>query len=451
MVPPRDRAAGEGGGGVIPLALDEVAALAPGRLERAPGAEQVTGVTIDSRLTSAGDLFVAVGRGTEFGADALAAGAAAALVPDDPFAALAALAGAVRARSSARVVAVTGSTAKTSTKDILGALCRPHARTVLAEGSQNNEIGLPLTLCRLEQDTEVAVVEMGMRGLGQIAELCDVARPDVGVITSVGPVHLELLGTVERVAEAKGEVVAALPSGGTAVVPAQAPQLEPHLHRTDITVVRCGEGGDVRLMGYVPHGDSCDVEIDLSGRRLALRFNFSSRMNATNALPALAAFRALGLPLEDAQRGASEVRLSRWRGEEIPLPAGGVLINDCYNANPLSMAAALEHLYERAGGRRKVAVLGDMAELGPGAPTYHREIGAVAARAGVDVLLAVGPLARGYLEGAAGVPTTRWTPTVEGGLAALRRVLRPGDFVLVKGSRAMGLEAIGEAVAVVPA
>jgi UDP-N-acetylmuramoyl-tripeptide--D-alanyl-D-alanine ligase len=145
------------------------------------------------------------------------------------------------------------------------------------------------------------------------------------------------------------------------------------------------------------------------------------------------------------------VKLSRWRGEEAPLPGDGVLINDCYNANPLSMAAALEHLVERAGERRKVAVLGDMAELGPGASSYHREVGAAASRAGVDVLLAVGPLAKSYLDGARGVPVTRWAPTVEQGLTALRRLLQPGDCVLVKGSRAMGLEAIGEAVAVVPA
>ena len=133
------------------------------------------------------------------------------------------------------------------------------------------------------------------------------------------------------------------------------------------------------------------------------------------------------------------------------MPGGGVLLNDCYNANPLSMAAALEHLGDRAAGHRKVAVLGDMAELGPGAPAYHREVGAAAARAGVEVLVAVGPLARNYVQGARGVPITRWAPTVEQGLAALRSVLRPGDCVLVKGSRAMGLEVIAEAVAVVPA
>src|SRR5919199_4570008 len=200
---------------MIALAIDDVRELAPGELTVAPGAELVEGVRIDSRLVEPGDLFVAVGRGAEFAAEALQRGAAATLVPDDAFAALAALGHAVRERSGARVVAITGSTAKTSTKDILGALCRPHARTVVAEGSQNNEIGLPLTICRTESDTEIVIVEMGMRGLGQIRELCETAQPDIGVITKIGPVHLELLGTVERVARAKAELVDALPTRGT--------------------------------------------------------------------------------------------------------------------------------------------------------------------------------------------------------------------------------------------
>jgi UDP-N-acetylmuramoyl-tripeptide--D-alanyl-D-alanine ligase len=435
---------------VIPLLVDDVGRLAPGELRRTD-TERITGVEIDSRRIEPGDLFVAVGRGAEYVDESLAAGAAAALVPDDAFTALAALAKEVRGRSAADVVAVTGSTAKTSTKDILGALCAPHARTVVAEGSQNNEIGLPLTLCRLEPDTQVAIVEMGMRGVGQIAELCDVARPNVGIITSVGPVHLELLGTVERVAAAKAELIAALPAGGTAVVPAGQGYLEPYLGREDIDIVRFGEGGDVSLSYFAARDGRSRLKVSAFGRPLTIEFSFSGRHNATNALAALAAYHALGLPLGKAQRGARQVKLSRWRGEEARLPGDGVLINDCYNANPLSMTAALEHLAERAGTRRKVAVLGDMAELGPGAPAYHREVGAAASRAGVDVLVAVGPLARAYLDGARGVPVTRWAPTVEQGLVALRRLLQPGDCVLVKGSRAMGLEAIGEAVAVVPA
>lgn len=436
---------------MIPLALDEIESLAPGELRRASDADEATGVTIDSRRVEPGDLFVAVGRGVDYADEALQAGAVAALLPEDAFAALAAIAGAVRSRSSAKVVAVTGSTAKTSTKDILAALCRPHARTVAAEGSQNNEVGLPLTLCRVEPDTEIAILEMGMRGLGQIAQLCEVARPDVGIITSVGPVHLELLGSVERVAQAKAELVGALPAGGTAVVPADAPDLEPYLTREDIEIYRFGEGGDVALTSFAAHDGRARVKVSAFGRALTLDFSFSSRYNATNALAALAAYHALGLPLAKAARGARKVELSRLRGEEISLPDGGILINDCYNANPLSMLAALDHLAERAGDHRKVAVLGDMAELGPGAASYHREVGAAASRAGVNVLVAVGPLAHAYVEGARGVPTVRWAPTVEAGLATLRQLMRPGDCILVKASRAMGLEAIGEAIAVVPA
>jgi UDP-N-acetylmuramoyl-tripeptide--D-alanyl-D-alanine ligase len=435
---------------VIALTVEDVRRLAPGEV-RTTGADSVTGVQIDSRRVESGDLFVAVSRGVEYVNDALAGGAAAALIPDDAFAALAALAKEIRGRSAAKVVAVTGSTAKTSTKDILGALCSPHAPTVVAEGSQNNEIGLPLTLCHLEPETEVAIVEMGMRGVGQITELCDVARPDIGIITSVGPVHLELLGTIERVAAAKAELIAALPAGGTAVVPAGERYLEPYLERDDIDVLRFGDGGDIALTYFSARDGRSRLKVSAFGRPLTIEFSFAGRHNATNALAALAAYNALGLPLGKAQRGARQVKLSRWRGEEAPLPGDGVLINDCYNANPLSMTAALEHLTERAGERRKVAVLGDMAELGPGAPAYHREVGAAASRAGVDVLVAVGPLARSYLDGARGVPVTRWAPTVEQGLAALRGLLEPGDYVLVKGSRAMGLEAIGEAVAVVPA
>jgi UDP-N-acetylmuramoyl-tripeptide--D-alanyl-D-alanine ligase len=435
---------------MIPLELSRLRQLARGDL-RTTGADHITGVQIDSRRIEPGDLFVAVGRGAEYMDEALEAGAAAALAPEKPFAALGALGREIRNRSSAQVVAITGSTAKTSTKDILGALCAPHARTVVAEGSQNNELGLPLTLCRLEPESEVAVVEMGMRGIGQIAELCEIAKPNIGVITTVGPVHLELLGTIERVAQTKAELIDALPPGGTAVVPAGERYLEPHLKRDDIEIVRFGDGGDVSLSYFAARDGRSRLKVEAFGRPLTIEFSFSGRHNATNALAALAAYNALGLPLGKAQRGAKQVKLSRWRGEEAPLPGDGILINDSYNANPLSMASALDHLAERAGDHRKVAVLGDMAELGAGAAAYHREVGAAASRAGVDVLLAVGPLARSYLEGARGVPSTRWAPTVEQGLAALRQILQPGDFVLVKGSRSMGLEAICEAVAVVPA
>jgi UDP-N-acetylmuramoyl-tripeptide--D-alanyl-D-alanine ligase len=435
---------------VIPLAIEDVRRLCPGRLERAAGADTVTGVEIDSRRVRPGDLFVAIRGGVDYVADALRHGAAAALVPDDAFAAMAALGRAVRDRSAARVVGITGSTGKTSTKDILAALCRPHLRTVAAEQSHNNEIGLPLTLTRIEPDTEVVIAEMGSRGLGQIRDLCRVARPQIGLITQIGPAHLELFGTVERVVEAEAEIVGELPAGGVVAVPAGEPLLDPYLRRDDVEVVTYGPGGDVELAGFEADAHA-RLTVAAFGERVELELNIRSRHNATNALAALAAYRALGLPLAEAQRGAMEISLSRWREEEIPLGGGGLLINDCYNANPVSMAAALDHLAERSRGRRRVAVLGDMAELGPAAPAYHGEVGRAAARAGVDVLIALGPLSRGYLDGAEGVAVRLWSPTVEESLPVLHASVRPGDCILVKGSRAMGLEVIAEALAAVPA
>jgi UDP-N-acetylmuramoyl-tripeptide--D-alanyl-D-alanine ligase len=414
---------------VIPLTLDEVAELCSGRLDRAPWADEVTGVQIDSRRIEEGDLFVAVGGGADFVRHAFARGAAATLVPDDEFGAMSALGRAMRDRSSAKVVAITGSTGKTSTKDILAAMCRPHARTVAAEAGHNNEIGLPLTLARIEPDTEVVVCEMGMRGLGQITELCAIARPDVGVITSIGPVHLELLGTIENVARAKAEVVGALPAGGTAVVPDE-PLLEPYLARDDIEIRRFG-ADSVESFEQIEGGSRAVFTLD--GQRLELEFPFTARHQAQNAAAALLAVQALGLPLP---QGRVEVELSRWRGEESPLPGGGLLINDAYNANPTSMRAALEHLAAHDG--RTVAILGEMAELGPGAPEYHREVGELVSHLGIEVVLGVGELARAY--------GGEWVADAAEAAGRAPELVRPGDVVLVKGSRAVGLEIVAEAL-----
>ncbi len=407
---------------MIPLPFDEVEPL--GELLKEPWADEITGVAIDSRRIDEGDLFVVVGGGRDFVKHAFARGAAAALVPDDAQAALAALARAVRSRSSARVVGITGSTGKTSTKDILAALLAPHRRTIANEGNYNQELGVPLTICRLEPDTEVCISEMGMRGAGQIAYLAEIARPDVVLITNVGPVHLELLGTLDNVARTKAELVDALPAGGVAIVP-DDPVLAPFLVRDDV---------EIRRLRQVGEGD----EYEVGGRTIRLRTNLTAPYHRQNLLAALHVADALGVEVED---GRLEVDLSALRGEELPLPGGGVLINDCYNANPVSMRAALAHLAERGNGRRRVAVLGDMAELGEEAPAYHREVGEAVRELGVQELVAIGELARGYVDGAAGVPS-RWAATVEEGIAALRELLRPGDVVLVKGSRSMGLEAV---------
>ena len=280
---------------MIPVHWEAIEALALGRLER-PGAHEngggvVVAIKADSRTVGPGDLFVALNTGVEHVAEAAARGAAT-LVPDDQEKALAALASLVRSGSNARVVAVVGSTGKTSTKDILGALCSAQTPTIWAEASQNNEIGLPLTVCRLEPETRVLVTEMGMRGLGQIGALCEIALPDVVVVSSIGPEHLELVGTVERVAEANAEAIAALPAGGLAVVPAGVPELEPHLLRSDIEIRRF-DGSQI-------DGAGNEWRFVVGDRHVQLRLPFTARHMAENTLAALVAYDGLGLPLDRA-------------------------------------------------------------------------------------------------------------------------------------------------------
>ena len=414
---------------MIPLRLGEIAALELGRLEQGAAGDSVMAVKADSREVGPGDLFVALNAGVRFVDEARARGAAT-LVPVDQEAALAALAGLVRSRSDARVVAVVGSVGKTTTKDILGALCAPHVPTIWAERSLNNEIGLPLTVCRLERDTRVLVTEMGMRGLGQIAALCAVARPHVAVVSHIGPEHLELLGSVQRVAEANAEAIAALPSGGTAVVPANASELEPYLGREDV-VVRRFDPDDVALRDG-------RARLTLDGEVVDLELPFTQRHLTVNTLAALHAYAALGLPLDRVADGVAGIRLSPWRGEETPLPGGGFVVNDAYNANPDSMRAALEHLAERAGRRPRRAILGEMAELGEASRSYHREIGELARALAVEVI-GVGEAARDYAPVA-------WAATADGALAVARERIGPGQAVLVKASRAAGLEGIADEI-----
>ena len=407
---------------MIPLTLGEVATVAPGELRAEPWAESVTGVQIDSRRIEEGDLFVAVGAGSEFRKHALARGAAATLVPDDPFAALAALGKGVRDRSSARVVAITGSIGKTTTKDLLAAICAPQRRTVAAERSFNNELGVPLTLCRLEEDTELCILELAMRGFGQIGELAAYTRPEVGVVTAIAPVHLEKVGSLEGVVRAKSELIAALPAGGAAVVPAGFA-----VERGDLQVVRVGE--DVTLEAFEP-----PTLVTSFGM---FDVGFSARHLAVNALTALATAQVLGLELP----GRIDATFAEWRNQELELPGGGLLINDAWNAHPISMRAALEHLADRAGDRRRVAVLGQMAELGDYADEAHREVARAIEQIGVDVLIAVGPEARVY----GGRLAADATEAIE----ALREELQPGDCVLVKGARVLELEKVAEALAAV--
>jgi UDP-N-acetylmuramoyl-tripeptide--D-alanyl-D-alanine ligase len=444
---------------VIALTLAEVAAACGGHLHAPDPEVIVRAVTTDSRDVNAGDLFVGL-RGERFDGDAyaptaLADGAAAVVVRaetgralpfgsasifvDDGLRALGALAGECRRRSSARVVAITGSTGKTSTKDILSALLRPLCRVVATQGNFNNEIGVPLTLLTADEQTDVVVCELAMRGAGQIRGLAKIAVPDVGVITNIAPVHLELVGDMEDVAAAKAELIEEL-HGRSAVVPAGEGLLTAHLERHSGRRVTFGPGGDVWLAETEPRDGGTRVLVDAFGRRASLWFNFSGEHYLADALAALGAFMELGHPLVDARQGAGEVAFSANRGEVTDLSGGGLLLNDAYNANPLAMRGALDHLVELAAGRPCAAVLGDMYELGRHAAGYHHEVGEYAAELGVRVL-GVGALAKDYLTGA---PGEVWYPSVEACLAALPAALPPGSAVLVKASRGLRLERVAD-------
>jgi UDP-N-acetylmuramoyl-tripeptide--D-alanyl-D-alanine ligase len=398
-----------------------VRALSLGRLEG--DADAVTGVDVDSRRIRPGDLFVAISGGEAFLDEARTRGATATLVPEDAHLALAALGSAVRARSDARVVAITGSVGKTSTKDILASLLRTRMHTVAAPEGFNNEVGLPLTLCRIEAETEVVVTEMAMRGAGQIRELARIARPDLGVITSIAPVHLEQLGSLENIARAKAELLEELPAGAVAVLPEDAPALEPFV-----------PGGlDVRRFGD-PDTEVSDGRTHVRWHGREVVFGFTARHQATNAGAALTAAEALGV---EPPQEPVEVEFSRWRSQETELPGGGLLLNDSWNANPVAMRAALAHLLACANGRRTVAILGEMAELGPEAPRYHDQIAREAED--VDVVLGVGELARHYRP-------DEWAPTAAEAREVALELVRPGDAILVKGSRSVGLELVADAL-----
>ena len=413
-------------------------------------------VVIDSRQAGPGDLFVGLrgdtADGGRFASCALAAGAwgvltapehapegadadgGAWLTAENPLEALQRLARGWRRQLGADVIGVTGSTGKTSTKDLLHAVLAPHRRTISSRGNFNTEIGLPLEILAAPAGTEVLVLEMAMRGAGQIAELAGVAEPDVGVIVSIGPVHLELMGTIEAIAAAKAELIAGLAPGATAIVPAGEPLLGPHL-RDDVTIVTFGEGGDVVLRDT---GEGW-VQVDAGGDVIDLEVPFTQAHLRRNLLAAVAAAQAVGVHPE----GRVELALSPGRGQRVELPDGVILIDDCYNANPMSMRAALDDLAETATrGRhaRRVAVLGDMLELGPAEREYHVEIGGHAVSQGVDVLVTVGPLAAAMTDRFDGESY----PVADAGEAAalLPELLAPGDAVLVKASRGVGLEVV---------
>jgi UDP-N-acetylmuramoyl-tripeptide--D-alanyl-D-alanine ligase len=402
-----------------------------------------TAVEIDSRAAGPGALFVGIpGERTDggrFAADVLAAGAwgvlvrpehadaatavdgGAILLHDDPVAALGALARAWRRQLGAVVVGITGSVGKTSTKDLLAGIVAPHRRTIATQGNYNTEIGLPLTVLGAPAGTEVMILEMAMRGSGQIAELARIAEPDVGVITNVAPVHVELLGSLEGVAAAKAELLHGLPPGGTAIIPANEPLLDPH-RPTGVDVVTVGDGGTA---APVPDALSLSDDVPLTVRR--------------NLPAAVAAARAVGVE----PSGSVSPTISAMRGQRLHLPGDVVVVVDCYNANPMSTTAALDDLASSASGRR-VAVLGDMLELGPDELRFHAELGAHAREVGIELLIAVGPLSRHTGTGFG--KAVHWVATADEAATLVPTLLEPGDSVLLKASRGIGLERVADAL-----
>ena len=455
---------------MIVLTLAEISALVDGELTGAPdpGLAVTGAVTLDSRTVGAGDLFVAVvGErvdGHDFLGAAAAAGAVAALTtrPDgalpcvvvaDPVTALGRLAAGVHERLAAGglvTLGITGSSGKTSTKDLLGQVLAAAGPTVSPPGSYNNDIGLPLTVLSADEATRYLVLEMGSRGRGHIARLCAVARPRVGVVLNVGSAHLGEFGSPEGIAVAKGELVEALPEDGTAVLNADDFRVLGMRERTRARVVTVGRGTDADVR-------ATDVVLDESGRaRFTLHAGGETHPVAlrvvgehqvANSLSAAGAALAAGMtPGAVATALSAAEPRSRWRMEVDRRADGVTVVNDAYNANPESMRAALAALAGLAGERR-IAVLGGMAELGPDAPAEHERLGRDAVAAGADIVVAVGPDAVGIAEGAtaAGHRAGGESVHVPDRVAArelLLQLLRPGDVVLVKASRSYGLEVL---------
>ncbi|MGW1894816.1 UDP-N-acetylmuramoyl-tripeptide--D-alanyl-D-alanine ligase [Streptomyces sp. NPDC002004] len=461
---------------MIALSLAEIATVVGGQTYDIPDPSvRVTGPVVrDSREVEPGSLFVAFvgGRvdGHDFAADVVAAGAAAvlasrpvgvpAIVVDDVQAALGALARAVVERLGATLVALTGSAGKTSTKDLIAQVLNRHAPTVWTPGSLNNEIGLPLTALSATDATRYLVLEMGARGIGHIRYLADLTPPRIGVVLNVGTAHIGEFGGREQIAQAKGELVEALPEDGVAVLNADDPLVRAMASRTKARVILFGEAdeADVRAENVrltengqpsfsllTPSGCS-DVTLRLYGEH-----------HVSNALAAAAVAHELGMSADEIARALSEAgTLSRWRMEVTERPDGVIIVNDAYNANPESMRAALRALATmgeaaRARGGRTWAVLGQMAELGDEALAEHDAVGRLAVRLNVSKLVAVGGREAAWLqmgaynEGSWGEESVH-VSDAQAAIDLLRRELRPGDVVLVKASRAVGLERVAMAL-----
>jgi UDP-N-acetylmuramoyl-tripeptide--D-alanyl-D-alanine ligase len=453
---------------MIAMSLAEVAAVVGGRLSDAgDGSTPVTSPPfVDTRTPEPGGLFLAVRGervdGHDFAVAAHDAGAAGVLgarptgvptvVVDDPVRAVGLLARHVVDRLGTTVLAMTGSQGKTGTKDYLAQLLVPGGETIATEGNRNNEIGVPLTVLRATAETRFLAVEMGARGVGHIAELCDVAPPSVAAVLNVGTAHIGEFGSREAIAQAKGEIVEALPAEGTAVLNADDPLVAAMAARTSARVVTFGTAGDVRWRGLeLDDLGRPAFELGYDGRWTPVRLLEAGAHQVPNAAAAAAMAHAAGVGWPEILEALASARSrSPWRMALHERSDGLVVVNDAYNANPASMNAALDALAAigRRGGRRTVAVLGEMLELGSTAESDHREVGAHAAALGVDVLVTVGAAADAIAEGARRTPGWAGEAVATAGRAQasdwLRHNVVARDVVLVKASRGAALEHVAD-------
>jgi UDP-N-acetylmuramoyl-tripeptide--D-alanyl-D-alanine ligase len=446
---------------MIPLRLSEIALITGGTI----AGDDVTvtaPAVLDGRLAEPGGLFVAFDGehvdGHDYAEQAGQAGAVAVLgsrptklptvVVEDAQAALQVLAANVvsRLRGGLTVVGVTGSQGKTSTKDLVGAVLSSAAPTISTTGSMNNELGVPITMLRVDAETRCLALEMGARRVGDIAALAELVPPDIAIVLNVGQAHLSYFGTREAIAEAKGELVRGLAPGGTAVLNADD---------SAVAAMRSLTEGPVLTFGVAAKADVrvSDLTLDRRSRpaftlrtaRASARVTlpFIGAHQALNAAAAAAAGLAAGVSLDAAAEALAGAALSKWRMELQELPSGVVLLNDSYNANPDSARAALDALAAVEGGRR-IAILGDMAELGDASAAEHRAIGRYAA-ARADVVVAVGKAARPIADGAGREAIA--LADSESAIDWLRTRLAPGDVVLVKASREARLDEVADSIA----
>lgn len=432
-----------------------------GALEGA--AAMFTGVSIDSRTLAPGDLFFAI-RGPRFDGhtfvpDAFRAGAAGVVVESgydrreevpggflirvaDPTEALGALAREQRLESGARIVAITGSLGKTTTKEAAAAAIGVERSVFRSRGNLNNQWGLPLSLLARE-DEEVGVVELGMSAPGEIRTLTEIAAPDCGVLTTIAEAHLEYFGSLAAIAAAKGELFEALPAGATAVVNADDERVRAQAGRFSGRRVTYGfaEGVDVRGSGYAARPSGLVFEVSaFGGPAVSVSCGLAGRHNAGNVLAGLAAATVLDVPIEHAARGVADLAPLPGRGTKVPLRGGAVALDETYNSSPRALRAVLREFAALPAARR-IVVVGDMRELGADAGPLHRDCGQLAGALALDLVVGVGPLGRTFAEAAAPGSDTLAADDPDEAAALLEGVLRPGDLVLFKASRAVGLDA----------